>query len=98
MPKIKRIDIKEFRAKGFLQEINRQYLHPLGMAFEVLIHEDGSESLGGIWDYRDDSEGIVFGKNMIDQKKIDYVEKLRKEKAIYREKNLGFIVQNNIDE
>lgn len=55
-----RIDIKEFREHGYLQEVNRQFLHPLGLALEVHVASDGSETLGGVWDYRDDPEGIRF--------------------------------------
>lgn len=58
---IKKIDIKEFREKGYLQELNRQFLHPLGMALEIIQDEDtGEEKLGGIWDYREDEKGIYF--------------------------------------
>jgi hypothetical protein len=57
---IKRIDIKEFRELGFLQELNRQFLHPLGMAMEIVVEDDGTERLGGIWDSREDPEGFVF--------------------------------------
>ena len=58
---IKKINIKEFREIGFLQEINRQFLHPHGLALEIQIDADTlEESLGGIWDYRDDPEGIYF--------------------------------------
>ncbi len=56
-----RMDIKEFRSKGYLQELNRRFLHPLGLALESIVNEeDGSERLGGIWDYRNDPEGIYF--------------------------------------
>lgn len=41
-------------------ELNRTFLHPLGMALEVVIEEDGSEVLGGIWDYRYDPEGVLY--------------------------------------
>jgi len=59
---VKRIGIKEFRDAGYLQEVNRRFLHPLGLALEVIVdEEDGSEKLGGIWDSRDDPEGFVFG-------------------------------------
>jgi len=58
---IKRIDIDEFQEKGYLQEANRLFFHPLGLALEVIVdEEDGSMKLGGIWDYRNDPEGIVF--------------------------------------
>lgn len=58
---IKRMDIKEFRELGFLQEANRQFFHPLGLALETVVDEEtGEERLGGVWDYRDDPEGIFF--------------------------------------
>lgn len=58
--KINIINIKEFRKKGYLQELNRRFLHPLGLALEVLIDEAGIEKLGDIWDYRNDEEGIYY--------------------------------------
>lgn len=58
---IVRMDIAEFREKGYLQEVNRLFLHPLGMALEVMIMPDGTEHLGGVWDYRDDPEGMAYG-------------------------------------
>ena len=80
MEDIKRIDIKEFRSLGFLQEVNRKFLHPLGLALEVIIESDGTEKLGGIWDYRDAPEGNFFGSGIIRQEAIDHVEKLRQSK------------------
>ena len=78
---VKRIDIKEFREKGFLQEVNRQFFHPLGMALEVIINEEtGEESLGGIWDYRDDPEGMFFSAGMAKLSRANAVEELRKSK------------------
>lgn len=84
----KRIDIKEFREKGFLQEVNRKFFHPLGLALEVIINDGtGEETLGGMWDYRDDPEGIFFGSAMIFKDKIDRIETLRKSKVTYRQEN-----------
>ena len=78
---VRRIDVKEFRRLGILQEVNRRFFHPLGLALEVIVNdEDGAETLGGIWDYRDDPEGNFFSEDMIKQEAIDYVEKLRKSK------------------
>jgi len=77
---IKRIDIKEFREAGYLQEANRQFFHPLGLALEVVISDDGTEKIGGIWDYRDDPEGIVFYELTDKHKnKIQNVQKLKDE-------------------
>lgn len=96
--KIERIDIKEFRSFGFLQEVNRQFFHPLGLALEVIINDgDGSEKLGGVWDYRDAPEGIVYVDDLIStlesKVKVDNVKKLLAEKVKVRKKKFGFVVQ-----
>lgn len=65
LEEIKYIDIGEFQRLGFLQEVNRLFFHPVGLALEVLRHEDGIVTLGGIWDYRDDPEGVMFGGEYI---------------------------------
>ncbi len=82
--KIKLMDIKEFREKGFLHEANRQFFHPIGLALQVGLLEDGSEVLGGIWDYRDDPEGMFFGNNELSQLKINNIEELKKSKHTTR--------------
>ena len=85
---IKRVNIKEFRAKGFLQEANRKFFHPLGLALEVIINDEtGEELLGGVWDYRDDQEGMIFAPSTISKDKIDHVESLRQSKLKYRKEN-----------
>ena len=81
---IKRIDIKEFREVGFLQEVNRLFFHPLGLALEVVIEDDGSEKLGGVWDFRDDPEGMFFGPGMAKQEKAEAVEELKQSKIEIR--------------
>lgn len=58
---VKSIDIKEFRDFGWVQEINRLMLHPAGLALVVKTDEHGNETLAGVWDYRDDPEGMAFG-------------------------------------
>jgi hypothetical protein len=56
----KRMTPKEFRELGYLQELNRQFLHPLGLALETVIDTAGAETFGQVWDSRDDPEGIIF--------------------------------------
>ncbi len=111
--KIKYIDIKEFREAGYLQEVNRQFLHPLGLALEVVqystviwwnplswINPTRKERLGGIWDYRDDPEGIHYNLESISTKELGTM----KEKAKFvfqkrcvigsnRERILGYVVE-----
>jgi len=97
MSEIKRIDIKEFREKGYLQELNRQFLHPLGMALEVIIDDEGNEKLGGVWDYRDDPEGMFYIDEIVKLDKfkenISRVASEFSEKAKYREDKYGYVVQ-----
>jgi len=88
----KYIDISEFTRLGYLQELNRQFLHPLGMALEVVVEEDGTERLGGVWDYRDDPEGIVYGE--VDSCKVAMVEAILRKKLPERRARLGFVVQS----
>lgn len=97
---VKKIDIKEFREKGYLQEINRRFLHPLGLALEIVIEENGEEHLGGIWDYREEDEGIYYdlknsSKERIDsfKRKFDFIEKQYKKRKNLREKKLGFFIE-----
>lgn len=81
---MKHIPIGEFRELGFLQEANRLFFHPHGLALEVTLCDDcggdgqvagayGGETdacptcdgrgtwVSGVWDYRDDPEGVLFG-------------------------------------
>lgn len=100
-PPPKRIDIAEFRKLGFLQEVNRLFFHPRGLALEIVSEDsdcfscgghgefrgvkcdtcDGegtlhSEKLGGVWDYRDDPEGILYALPLkIDTDKVRHVER-----------------------
>ena len=80
MKDIKYMTAEDFRKLGFLQEANRKFFHPLGLALEVITNKNGDEELGGIWDYRKDPEGNFFGNGTIRQDKIAYVEKLRQSK------------------
>jgi hypothetical protein len=97
---MKYFDIKEFREKGYLQEINRQFLHPLGLALEIKIDDNGIEALGGIWDYRNDKEGIYYDVKNSNQtrknnfeKKFNYIDSESKRIGDNRLKSLGFIIE-----
>lgn len=94
---IKRIDIKEFRESGLLAELNRTFLHPLGLALEVVIDDETSkEKLGGIWDYRDDPEGILYGEETLPilRDRCKNAQKIIKEKHEQRMKILGYVFQD----
>jgi hypothetical protein len=90
---INRIDIREFREAGYLQEVNRQFLHPLGLALEVVVDDDGTERLGGVWDYRDDPEGIYYAGDMPDAEKAERIRDEQDKHHATRLDALGYIMQ-----
>ena len=75
--KINYLDVKEFREAGYLQEANRLFFHPLGLALSVDIDDDGNESLGGIWDYRSDPDGMTFAPEVLSEEKAEFVRSSR---------------------
>jgi hypothetical protein len=91
MGDIKRIPIQEFVEAGYLSELNRQFLHPLGLALEYWVDQDGNHRLGEIWDYRDKPEGIVSFTP--DEKKASAVAEEWEQRAKVREDKYGFVVQ-----
>jgi hypothetical protein len=93
MGTIKHMDVAEFRRQGFLQEANRQFFHPLGLALEITQRPDGSEFLSGVWDYRNDPEGVVFTEGTIEEAKVDRVERERKRHEEHRVALLGSAIQ-----
>jgi hypothetical protein len=86
---------KEFREMGLLQEVNRRFLHPMGLALETVIEDDSSEHFGQVWDSRDDPEGFEFGEgDLIERKKkFDTVEAMFEAKRKMREKKFGWHIQ-----
>ncbi len=89
---MKLIDVSEFRAIGALQELNRLYLHPMGLALVVQADEDGRERILGIADGRDDPQGFVFGDPVSPLKAWTF-DSLLKHGKQQRKKSLGFDVE-----
>lgn len=84
---MKLMDTDEFVEFGYLQELNRSFLHPLGLALVV------GSGLVGIWDCREDIEGIVFGDGVLDADKAARVTAEWEARRSNRETVLGFMVQ-----
>lgn len=101
MENLKFISVKEFREQGYLQELNRQFLHPLGLALSIEFNSDGTENLGSIWDYREDPEGMRFGKVIASSPKfkdnIERITTLQKEAFKNRMETLGYMYQEPIE-
>jgi len=94
MMTIKRMSVAEFRRLGYLQEVNRLFLHPIGLALEVVVDtETGEEMFGEVWDYRDDPEGLRFGDNIIDSKVAERISRELADKYGNRMCSIGYVVQ-----
>lgn len=96
--RIKRMDPREFRDAGYLQELNRRFLHPLGLALEVAVYDNDVWAIGGVWDYRDDPEGINYGKADDEQHQamlnnVAYIDMQWIARQRKRVEGLGYFVQ-----
>jgi len=99
--------VGEFIRDGYLQEVNRLFFHPLGLALSVRldgnIHIDGEEEFWkknaeltefsvSILDSRDDPEGWIFSE--LTESDIERAEKIARErlaKSAHREWRFGSI-------
>lgn len=91
----------ELRDRGYLQEVNRQFFHPLGLALAVDVDQelDGrGRMLAAIWDERTDPEGWFFAEdelnNDVAQAKANAVAQEVGNKAAERIAVAGSVVQS----
>lgn len=92
--KIKEMSKEEFKNQGYLQELNRLFLHPLGVALGIktekneivdfIIIDNTQEKDGMIFESLDDKES---------REKAINIKKLFKEKRKNRLKTLKYIYQ-----
>lgn len=92
MTEPKKMSVKEFREFGYLQELNRCFLHPLGLALEVIINEDGTETFG-VWDGRDYPGGFTYDPDLIEIEKAARVYRERTKRETLRFQALGYVIQ-----
>jgi hypothetical protein len=97
MSEIKKMNLTEFRKFGLLQEVNRLFFHPLGLALEFSQDDKGNDSISGIWDYREDPEGVLFADSLLTlpdfHKKMKDVAEFTLAQHTKRLKTIGFIIQ-----
>lgn len=91
MSEPKYIDPVEFVGKGYLQEVNRRFLHILGLALEITVDDDGKATISGIWDWREDPEGIVFDE--VDTDKVLAVQEELDARIEARQGSFGWFLQ-----
>lgn len=98
---VKYMDVKEFLDSGLLFQVNKEVLHPLGLALEVTVEDDGTARLSGIWDCRDDLEGIEYESSTFEHgmaKYRKYMTDQGNDAIARREMALGFVVQQPGDD
>lgn len=83
--------IQEFVDGGWLQEANRQFFHPRGLALAVSYDDNGNCTLYGIYDSRNDPEGFSYGFEPSLEKALN-VERER-HRITTRKESLGYVVQ-----
>jgi hypothetical protein len=88
------LSIRDFVSLGYLQELNRQFLHPLGLALEVEEIAGGKYAISGVQDFRGDPEGMMFSKFDEESiKKAAYVQKEWENRIVPREEALTWMIQ-----
>jgi hypothetical protein len=83
--------IAEFQQRGYLQEVNRRFFLPLGLALVVAREEDGTMRLACIWDYRDDPAGMILDE--WDRTKAAYIDQEMEARKPARLAAVGFWIQ-----
>lgn len=94
-PREGEITVAEFRAGGYLQEVNRRLLHPLGLAL-VAESLEGFEVIRGVRDDRADPEGIIYAAGTIPEAERARAARIDAEwatRATARLLELGYVVQ-----
>ena len=87
---MKYLDAKTLREDGYLQEVNRMFFHPLGLAAEVNL-ETGEIK---IQDHRNDPEGVIYSEDIdLLPACIRYTE-IENARRPIRRKLLGFYMQD----
>ncbi len=94
---IKKMDIDEFYKEGYVQELNRQFLHPLGLALYISTDDASSEIKVGVLDDRADPEGIRFSDEIVTAEsykaKANFIKEQQDVRAAARLEALGYIIQ-----
>lgn len=90
--------VAEFVSGGYLQEVNRQFLHPLGLTLEVerQVNADTGEEtykLVGIIDGRQDPEGFVFDDSIDLNPSAEKIHSEWLDAEAHRMLRLGYVIQ-----
>lgn len=89
------LPLEELVSEGYLQEVNRRFLHPLGLA--LTVHTDDSQKYGFIYiqDHRDSLDGMYFAdlSDSDSLRKVNNIERLLSKKGAARRIKIGRMIQ-----
>lgn len=91
MSDLRYMNMRQFVDGGYLHEVNRLLLHPLGLALSLDVH--GESATAQIWDGRDDPEGWILGDDLLSAEKAERVADEMFSRRGARRDLLGFVVQ-----
>lgn len=87
------LSAEEIQTLGILQEVNRTFFHPIGLAAEVRL-DTGALF---IQDWRDDPEGVIYEAGVMEPEKYKAFRRSALRACRTRELLLGFVVQQPPD-
>lgn len=88
------MNLTDFWKAGYVQEVNRLLLHPLGMALYVSVVDETQQVTEMGIHYTDDPEGIIFAE--LDTSNVERGQRIdeeRERRVHARMKALGYFVQ-----
>lgn len=86
---MKQLDLKTLRSDGYLQEVNRAFFHPLGLALAIIAPTKPGEPPAylAILDAREDPEGFRF--EPVDRELVDLAIKFARISGARREARIA---------
>lgn len=86
---MKTLDWKTLREDGYLQEVNRNFFHPLGLALAINVDDENNGVLS-ILDARDDPQGFNFLDTIDLLPKAAKIKQISDERSEARLQALGY--------
>lgn len=84
--------LRELREEGYLQEANRRFFHPLGLALAVVEYAGNDRLM--ILDARDDPEGFIFDEaDPPEWEKYERIDREWHTRVAKRREGLGYEIQ-----
>jgi hypothetical protein len=93
---MKYLSTTDLRDGGYLQEVNRRFFHPLGLALEATLGPKALITSGDlcvftVQDHRADPEGVIFGD--VDPAHVVRIDAEWKQREPVRETALGWMIE-----